>query len=181
MQAFPFRRMVIIGMTSAGKSTLAKRLAHQYGLDFIELDALHWEPDWHEASEEVFRRRTDEATRAERWIADGNYYQVRDIVWGRAEAVIWLDYSFPRLFWQLTVRTFRRTIAQEELWNGNREKFWWHLKVWSDESLYHWLFKGYWKHRHEYPQLFKELAYAHLTIIRLASPREAKAWLAGFQ
>ncbi|MFZ1043888.1 MAG: hypothetical protein WCA79_09030 [Anaerolineales bacterium] len=111
----------------------------------------------------------------------GNYLRVRDIVWPRAEAVIWLDYSFPRVFWQLTVRTFRRGVLQEELWNGNRENIWWHFKLWSDESLYRWLVKTYWKHKREYPQLFAEPRYAHLTVIRFGSPHEANEWLASVQ
>ena len=115
MESFPFKRVVVIGTTSSGKSTLAKRVADQFALDFIELDALHWEPNWREAPDEVFRARAEEATRAERWVVAGNYLQVRDIVWSRAEAVLWLDYSFPRVFWQLTVRTFRRGVLQEEL------------------------------------------------------------------
>jgi len=181
MQSFRYKRMVVVGTTSSGKSTLAKRLAIQFALDFIELDALHWERNWHEAPDEVFRARVDEATRSERWVVAGNYQQVRDIIWSRAEAVIWLDYSFPRVFWQLTIRTFRRSILQEELWNGNREKLWWHFKFWSDESLYRWLFKTYWRRKREYPQLFAELGYDHLKVIRFGSPRKADEWLASFQ
>jgi adenylate kinase family enzyme len=181
MDSFPFKRMVVIGSTSSGKSTLAKRLADQFALNFVELDALHLEHNWQEAPDEVFRARVDEATRAEGWVVAGNYLRVRDIIWPRAKAVIWLDYSFPRVFWQLTMRTFRRGLLQEELWNGNREKLWWHFKLWSDESLYHWLFKTYWKHKREFPQLFSEPRYAHLTIVRFGSPREAEEWLAGFQ
>ncbi|HEY9151785.1 MAG TPA: hypothetical protein VIN60_02785 [Anaerolineales bacterium] len=177
MNSFPFKRIVIVGTTSSGKSTLAKRSAEQFALDFIELDALHWEPNWHEAPDDVFRVRADEATRAERWVVAGNYHQVRDIVWSRAEAVIWLDYSFPRVFWQLTVRTFRRGILQEELWNGNREKLWWHFKLWSDESLYRWLFKTYWKRKREYPMLFAQSENAHLKIVRMKSPKETEEWL----
>ncbi|MFZ1043889.1 MAG: shikimate kinase [Anaerolineales bacterium] len=64
MKSFPFKRVVVIGTTSSGKSTLARRLADQFALDFIELDALHWEPNWREAPDEVFRARVDEATRA---------------------------------------------------------------------------------------------------------------------
>ncbi len=181
MKSFPYKRIVVVGTTSSGKSTLARLLVDQFALDFIELDALHWEPNWREAPDEVFRARAKEATHAERWVVAGNYLQVRDIVWSRAEAVLWLDYSFPRIFWQLTVRTFRRGVLQEELWNGNREKLWWHFKLWSDESLYHWLFKTYWRRRREYPLLFAEPRYNHLTIVRLSSPREAEEWLAGFQ
>jgi adenylate kinase family enzyme len=177
MESFPFKRVVVIGSTSSGKSTLAKRLADRFALNFVELDSLHWEPNWHEASDEVFRARVAEATRAERWVVAGNYLRVRDIVWPRAEAVIWLDYSFPRVFWQLTVRTFRRGVLQEELWNGNREKLWWHFKLWSDESLYHWLFKTYWKHKREYPLLFAQPENAHLKVIQLKSPKETEEWL----
>jgi adenylate kinase family enzyme len=177
MELFPFKRVVVIGSTGSGKSTLAKRMADQFALNFIELDALHLEPNWHEAPDEVFRARVDEATRAEGWVVAGNYLRVRDIVWPRAEAVIWLDYSFPRVFWQLTVRTFRRGVLQEELWNGNREKLWWHFKLWSDESLYHWLFKTYWKHKREYPLLFAQPENAHLKVIQLKSPKETEEWL----
>ena len=180
MKSFPFKHIVIIGTTSSGKSALAKQMADQFAQDFIELDSLHWESNWHEALDEVFRARVDEATRAGCWVVAGNYHQVRDIIWSRAEAGIWLDYSFLRIFWQLTVRTFRRGILQEALWNGNREKLWWHFKLWSDESLYRGLFKTYWRRKREYLQLFADPRYAHLTVIRFGSPREADAWLAGF-
>ena len=29
------------------------------------------------------------------WVSDGNYGQVRDIVWRRATALVWLDYAWP--------------------------------------------------------------------------------------
>lgn len=46
MTPFPYKRAVIIGVTSSGKSTLAENLAKRFGHHFIELDALHWEPHW---------------------------------------------------------------------------------------------------------------------------------------
>ncbi len=55
MSAFPYKRVVVIGVTSSGKSTLAETLARRFDMDFIELDALHWEPNWQEASLEIFR------------------------------------------------------------------------------------------------------------------------------
>ena len=143
MSSFPYHRIVVIGATSSGKSTLAKQVADRFKYDFIELDALHWEPNWKEASLEDFRARVETATKAGKWIVAGNYHIVRDIVWRKAEAVIWLDYSLGRIFWQLTRRTFTRWWYQEELWNGSRERLWWHFKVWSDESLFKWLFKKY--------------------------------------
>jgi len=178
MNTFPFKRIVVIGTTSSGKSTLAKALAEIFGYGFIELDALHWEPDWKEAELPVFRERVDHATQTEAWVVAGNYSVVRDLVWKKAEAVIWLDYPFPVVFWRLLTRTIRRAWTQEELWNGNREKFWWHLKLWSDESLFKWLFKTYWRRKREIPALLSKPEYRHLKLIQFKGPREAEAWLA---
>ncbi len=181
MQPFPFKRVVVIGTTSSGKSTLAKKLADKFGLDFIELDALHWEPNWTEAPDDIFRSRVESAIRAEGWVVAGNYHQIPDIIWSRAEAILWLDYPLWTVFWQLTHRTFTRWWKKELLWGSNYENLWTHLKFWSDESLYKWLFKTYWRRKREYPGLFAEPRYSHLTIIRFRSPREANEWLASFE
>ena len=167
----------MVGPSGSGKSTLGKRVAGSFGIDYVELDALYWERDWHEASPETFRARAELATRAPAWVVDGNYRAVREIVWPRAEAVLWLDYSFPLVLRRLTTRIVRRALRREELWNGNRETFWWHLKLWSRESLFNWLLKTYWEYKRLYPILLAEPANAHLALIRHTSPRETEAWL----
>jgi adenylate kinase family enzyme len=179
MNAFPYRRIAVIGTTSSGKSTLAGQLAEKISGDYIELDALHWEPNWVEAPDEVFRMRVEAATGAEAWVVAGNYSVVRDVIWPRVEAVVWLDYQFHIVFWRLLKRTIHRAVTQEELWNGNRETFWTHLKLWSEESLFHWLFKTYWRRKREYPMLFALPENAHLKIIQFKHPRETERWLKG--
>lgn len=174
---FPYRRIVVVGTTGSGKSTMAERLANKIEGEFIELDALHWEPNWIEALPEVFRSRVERATQARAWVVAGNYHVVRDLVWKCAEAIIWLDYSFPIVFWRLTTRTIKRAVTQEELWNGNRERFWWHFKLWSDDSLFKWLFKTYWRRKREYPQLFALPDYEHLKIIHFRTPQETEEWM----
>ena len=175
----PVRRIVVVGTTSSGKSTLAENLSKRLGLDFIELDAYYWQANWTPASPEDFRERVEAATSSTSWVVAGNYHVVRDLIWPRAEAVVWLDYSFPVVFWRLLRRTVRRGATQEELWNGNREKFWWHLKLWSDDSLFHWLFKTYWRRKREVPMLLTLPEHAHLKLVRFRSSRETEAWLAG--
>jgi adenylate kinase family enzyme len=177
MIPFPYKRIVVVGTTSSGKSTLAERLADKFGYDFIELDALHWEPGWREAPLEVFRRRLETATQGRAWVVAGNYSAVRDIVWPRAEAVIWLDYPLPIVFSRLWRRTWRRWWHQEELWNGNRESIWTHLKLWSQESLFHWLFKTYWRRKREYPMLLSLPKHEHLELIRFDHPGKTEEWL----
>ncbi len=174
---FPLHRLAVIGTTGLGKSTLAERLAGRLRLDFIELDALYWEPAWRPASDEVFRARVDAATRRPRWAAAGNYSRARPLVWGRAQALIWLDYPFLLGLTRLLRRTIRRAARREVLWNGNRERFWGHWKLWSDESLLRWYVRSYGRRRREYPLLFALPDYAHLQVFRFRSPAETDAWV----
>ena len=177
METIPYNKFVVIGTTGSGKSTMAKRLANKRGLDFIELDALNWGPNWTPASGELLRARVEQATRAHGWVVAGNYSQTRPVTWARAEAVIWLDYSLWVIFRRLLWRTWKRIVWQEELWNGNRENLWTQLKLWSEESIFHWLFKTYWRRKREYPKLFAMPEHVHLRIIHFKTPREAELWL----
>jgi adenylate kinase family enzyme len=169
---------VVVGATGSGKSTLALRLAARLGIDYVELDALFWEAGWKQAAPEAFRARVDGATAGTAWVVAGNYGRVRDLLWPRAQAIVWLDYSFPLVLGRLTIRTLRRAVTREVLWNGNREYLWEHCRLWSETSLLHWLLKTYRSYRRELPVLFAEPAHAHLDVVRLRSPREMEAWLA---
>jgi adenylate kinase family enzyme len=175
MNTFQYERIVVTGTTSSGKSTLAKQIAEKFDLDFIELDALHWEANWKEAESEIFRERVKKAISSNVWAVAGNYSSVRDIVWSHAEIIIWLDYPFHIVFWRLLTRTIQRIITQEEIWNGNRESFWNQIKFWSQDSLFNWLFKTYWRRKRETPILLSQ--YIHLILIHFKHPREAKEWL----
>lgn len=177
METIPYKKFVVIGTTGSGKSTMAERLANKLGLDFIELDALNWGPNWTPAGDELLRARAEEATRSPGWVVAGNYSVTRPVTWARAQAVVWLDYSLWVIFWRLWRRTWRRIFFKEELWNGNREHLWTQLKLWSEESLFHWLFKTYWRRKREYPQLFGMPEHAHLSIFRFKNPKQAQEWL----
>ena len=177
MLSFPYKHVVVVSVTSSGKSTLAEKLAKRFELNYIELDALNWEPHWQAAPLEVFRARVEKATQAEKWIVAGNYHIVRDLIWPKAEAILWLDYPLLTVLWQLTRRSFTRWWTQELLWGTNREPLWTHFKFWSTDSLYHWLFKTYWRRKRDYPTLFSQPEHQHLKLIRFAHPNETEAWL----
>ncbi|MFN8462587.1 MAG: hypothetical protein U0X93_12570 [Anaerolineales bacterium] len=53
----------------------------------------------------------------------GNYHVVRDLIWTKAEAIIWLDYPFLLVLRQLTRRTFTRWWTQELLWVQTTNRF----------------------------------------------------------
>jgi adenylate kinase family enzyme len=170
------RRIVVLGTTGAGKTTLARRLAGRLGLPHIELDALYWGPGWTAIPTDLFRERAAAATASDRWVADGNYGAVRDIVWPRADLLVWLDYPLAVSFWRLTRRSLRRGLTGEELWNGNRERL--RTQFLGRDSLFLWALKSHGRQRREYPAQFIRPEHAHLAVVRLRSPRAARRWLA---
>ena len=171
------RRIVIVGNTGAGKTTLARHLSDCLALPRIELDALHWEPGWRQASAEVLRTRVEEALAGPAWVVDGNYGTVRDIVWRRADLLVWLDYPLSLVLWRLLLRTLRRALTREELWNGNRERLLSNFA--SRDSLFLWAIQTHAGRRREYTREVQKPEYRHLAVVRLDSRRATAAWLAG--
>lgn len=171
------RRIVVVGTTGSGKTTLARAIAGRLGVPHVELDALHWEANWTEAPTDVLRDRLTRAVGGAAWVVDGNYRKVRDLFWSRADTVVWLDYSLPVILWQLACRTLKRAVTREELWSGNRERL--TTALFRRDSIILWALKTYRKYREEYPILFGRPEHAHLTVVRLRSPHATRAWLAG--
>ena len=167
-------RVAVVGTTGSGKTTLAGQISHLLAIPHVELDSLHWEPNWTEAPVEVFRNRVAQALSGTAWVVDGNYSKVRDIVWSRADTIVWLDYSLTVILGQLVRRTVQRIATREELWSGNRESL---RTTFSRESLFLWALRSYRRRQREYPALLARAEYAHLSIVHLRSPREALVWL----
>lgn len=169
-------RIVIIGNSATGKTTLARELAARLGYAHIERDALQWEAGWQKASDESFRTKVADAVQGERWVADGNFSRVRDVVWGQADMLIWLDYPLWFILWRLTRRSWQRVRKREILWNGNRET-WGHLL--ARDGVFAWTIKAHFRHRREYPALLRETRFSHLQVTRLQSEKDTRAWVDG--
>lgn len=174
-QSAPEQRIVVVGVTGSGKTTTSQRLSKLLDIPHIELDSLHWLPGWVMMETGAFRESVAKALSGPAWVTDGNYRKARDIIWGRATTLVWLDYSLPVILWQLTRRTLRRIITREVLWNGNRET--WRGAFFSKDSLFLWALQSYPKWRKQYPQLLSSRECAHLKVIRLCSRWETDAWL----
>ena len=168
------RRIVVIGTSGSGKTTLAREFSQALNIPHIELDAIHWKPNWVGRSAAEMKSLLDPLLEQPAWACDGNYQKVRDVVWGRADTIIWLDYSMT-----LTMsRCFRRTIArwwtQQELWSGNRETLW--ANFFTRDSLFLWIVQTWRRHRRDYPRLFKAPECRHLQVRRFRTPAELERW-----
>jgi adenylate kinase family enzyme len=167
----------VVGAAGSGKTTLARRLAERLGIEHVELDALFWGPDWTPVPLETFRVHVREALAGEAWTTDGNYSKARDLIWARADTLVWLDYPLPLVMWRVTTRTLRRSLTGEELWSGNRESL--HSALFDEDSIVRYALKGHRRWRREYPALFREPEYHHLRVVRLQSARQTRRWITG--
>ncbi len=112
-------------------------------------------------------------------MVDGNYSTVRDIVWDRADTVVWVDLPFATVMARTIARTVRRVVTREELWNGNKEP-WSNLYSFNPEkSIIAWAATRHRVYRQRYGEAEHDPRWARLRFVRLRSQREADAFLAG--
>ncbi len=89
---------------------MARHIGEQLRAPVIELDSLYWGPGWKRVPRKLFRKRIQDRLEAQSWVVDGDYSAVRDLVWSKADALIWLDYPFRLILWRLAVRTWKRVV-----------------------------------------------------------------------
>jgi adenylate kinase family enzyme len=144
-----------------------------------KLDAIYHQPGWTQLPDEEFRHRVDRATESDRWVVDGNYSAVRDVVWSKADTVLWFDLPLHLVLFRIVRRTLRRVATREELWNGNREPF---SNLWSlkpEKSVIVWAATRHGKYRRRYLAAESDLRWSGLHFVRLCTQGEADAFMAG--
>jgi hypothetical protein len=171
-----FRRVAVVGAVGCGKTTLAREIARRIDAPHIELDALRYQPDWVVEADETFRDKVVEYVGTDSWVIDGNYADVQDLTWLRAQLLVWIDIGLTVVLWRLLRRTFRRLWGKEEFFNRNREQF---RRVFGSQSILIWAIRSHGPRRRRYEELLKHPRYAHLQVVRLRSPSAVRVWLAG--
>jgi energy-coupling factor transporter ATP-binding protein EcfA2 len=171
-------RILILGRTGSGKTTLARELAAALHVPHVELDALFFGPEFSTAPLPLLRERTRAAIAGDRWVTDGNKRAVRDLVWPRADTIVWLDYPLGVSLWRLAKRARRRTssLKAQAAKNGRKAALPGQLLAAGSGVLT--ALRSHAGQRREYPRMFAEPANQHLAVVRLRSPRAARRWLA---
>ena len=171
------RRVSVVGNSGSGKSTLAVALAARLGTPCVELDAIFHQPGWTELPVEEFRARVADAAAGDAWVIDGNYSAVRDLVWARADTVVWLDLPRPAVMRRVLSRTVRRAARRQELWNGNREPWSNFFSLDPQRSIVVWAWTQHRKYRTRYEAAMANPAWAHLRFVRLRSAADVGRFL----
>ncbi|MCW2767330.1 MAG: topology modulation protein [Nocardioides sp.] len=172
------RRLLILGRTGSGKTTLGRELAAALTVPHVELDALYFGPDLSTVPLQVLRERTTAAIAGDRWVTDGNKSAVRDLVWPRADTVVWLDYPLAVSLWRLARRALWRTsvLKKQAATSGSRGSFASQLLSATKGVLT--ALRSHRGQRRRYPKMFSDPANRHLAVVRLRSPRATRRWLA---
>ena len=180
-------RILILGRTGSGKTTLARELAGLVDVPHVELDSLYFGPSFSTAPLPVLRERTSAAIAGERWVTDGNKKAVRDLVWPRADTVVWLDYPVAVSLWRLGKRAVWRTSkikaeasdpsSSSSSSSGGAAPSVPRQMLSAAKGVLTAL-RSHRGQRREYPLMFARPENQHLAVVRLRSPRATRRWLA---
>jgi adenylate kinase family enzyme len=172
------QRISVVGNSGSGKTTAARELARLLGVPHVELDAIFHQPGWQELSTADFRARVARIAQDQAWVIDGNYSAVRDLVWSRADTVVWLDLPRSRVMRRVVRRTLGRLLLRRELWNGNREPL---SNVWSldpQRSIIAWAWTQHESYRQRYGDAMSDRSNAHLRFVRVTGDADFTALFA---
>lgn len=168
-------RIQVVGTSCSGKSTFSKELSEILKIPYIELDALHWGPNWQEADTDTFQARILDAIKGESWVVDGSYgRKVGNTISQRRNCIIWIDISFLLILFRFFKRSLTRWWTQEPLWGGCKETL--RNSIFSKDSLLVWILSNHQPSRKKYLALLQNPPDG-VSIVRLNSSREIEEFL----
>ncbi|MBW8639549.1 AAA family ATPase [Hoeflea sp. WL0058] len=125
-------RIVVLGPSNAGKSTLAVALSKKLDLTAVHLDQLHHIPNtfWQARPEAEFTKLHDDAILGERWVMEGNYSRLFPQRLARATGAILITSNR----WLRVSRYVRRTLVNRSdragHLEGARDRLKWDMINW---------------------------------------------------
>jgi len=155
-----------------GKSTLAAALSYKLALPYVATDRIFWTENWRPTPSAEARAWLADVVSDERWVTDGNFDTDRDLLWDRAELIVWLDLPLSVVLGQVLRRNLAWWLRRTPVWGGQRMTL---SKALG--GVRHVLHSHGLKHA-TYPAWLA--AYASKPVVRLRTKAELASWLAGF-
>jgi len=163
------KRIIVLGTSGSGKTSLAKELSSLSGYPSTDLDDLFWLPNWTPRGEEEVLGLIKEVAEQECWIISGNYTISNHLTWPKADILIWLDYPLPTLVWRALKRSFRRIVKREACCNGNYETI---GKLFSRNSILAWIFSSYYRRKKRFNKILNEPGEYRQKMVRVSNKNE---------
>ncbi|MFC5070167.1 adenylate kinase [Kitasatospora cinereorecta] len=169
----PLRKIALFGPPATGKTTLARWLSTELDHPRTDLDDLLFTPDGPLPLEE-FRRRAGEITRRDRWIVEGNFSKLADVVWHRADVLVWLDFPLALIVYRVVRRSLRQLAGRED--SAQARRLTWSTAFLGRRSLLRTAIRKYRTNRPRYARQVSEAADLGVEIVRLRGPRDVRRW-----
>jgi adenylate kinase family enzyme len=87
------KRIIIVGNSGSGKSTISRQLGELLKLPVVHLDKEYWQKGWVRPPQEEWNEKIKTLVSAPEWIMDGIFSDSLEIRLIRADTVIFLDYN----------------------------------------------------------------------------------------
>lgn len=104
-------RILIIGISGTGKTTLARKLSGFLKIPITYYDEFVWEENWKEVNEKIVEKKLEEVIKREKWIIEGFISPAAQSKLKNADLILYLDYS-----------RFRATLGGLKRWWQYRGK-----------------------------------------------------------
>lgn len=170
------RRVVVIGATGAGKTTLARDIAGRLNVPFTDFDELFWKPGWVQADREDFLESIAAIAARPGWTVSGNYLEsAGPVTWRRADTIVWLDLPRRVSVARMVVRVVRDVRSGRELWPGCRQTIGTAVRTglvgqaWGQTR----------RLRQRIPEFAEQWVADGIEVVRLTHTREVARWFAG--
>lgn len=168
------RKIALFGPPATGKTTLAKWLSVELGYPHTDLDDLLFTPDGPLPLPE-FRRQAGEITRHDAWIVEGNFSKLADVVWHRADVLVWLDFPLPLIVYRIVRRSLYQLTGHED--SPQARRLTWSKAFFHRRSLLRTAIRKYRTNRPRYALQVAETADRGVQVVRLRNPREVRRWM----
>lgn len=147
------KKIVIVGTSCCGKTTLGKKLSKLLDFPRKDLDDVFWLPNWTKRSEiEAENIIKTFINKHSEWVISGNYSSVSEKhIWPKADFIIWLDYDFFMILKRAFKRSYINITKKISICQGNYET--WRV-FFSKHSIIWWILKSYRRRKKNYNNLF---------------------------
>ncbi|TFE54679.1 adenylate kinase [Streptomyces sp. ICN441] len=167
------RKIALFGPPATGKSTLAKWLSAELGHSHTDLDDLLFTPDGPLPLPE-FRQQAEEITRHDTWIVEGNFSKLADVVWHRADVLVWLDFPLPLIVYRIVRRSLYQLTGHDH--SPQARRLTWSKAFFHRRSLLRTAIRKYRNNRPRYALQIAETADRGVKVARLRNPRAVRRW-----
>jgi adenylate kinase family enzyme len=134
MEAFPYKRVAVIGCPGGGKSTFSRALRDRVGLPLYHLDAIYWRDDRTHLSREEFYPLMREIIAREEWIMDGNYNATLEWRISACDLLIFLDYPAEVCLEGVRARRGQKRSDMPWVEEGDDQEFLEFIRAFETES-----------------------------------------------